>query len=109
MNNKKRKKTHHVCAVPKIDNKPPRFDASGYLKAHDLQRDAVRVKQIDRENISLLKKINIIHRLGVSITIFYFIKKLIQFYIHYILKTNDLFLDIFLDIMKICSILFIFR
>jgi len=74
MNIKKHKKPHHVCIVPKIDNKPPHFDASVYLKAHDLQQDAVRVKEIDRENIKLLKKINIIHRLGVSIVISYFIK-----------------------------------
>ncbi|XP_036140808.1 peptidyl-prolyl cis-trans isomerase [Monomorium pharaonis] len=64
MNNKKRKKSRHVHVVPKIDNKPPHLDVSIYLKAHDLQQDAIRVKQIDKENIKLLKKINIIHRLG---------------------------------------------
>ncbi|KYN28878.1 E3 SUMO-protein ligase RanBP2 [Trachymyrmex cornetzi] len=57
-------KPHHVRIVSKIDNKPPHFNVSVYLKAHDLQQDAVRVKQIDQENIKLLKKINIIHRLG---------------------------------------------
>ncbi|XP_018307748.1 peptidyl-prolyl cis-trans isomerase [Mycetomoellerius zeteki] len=64
MNNKKRRKPHHVRVVSRIDNKPPHFNASVYLKAHDLKQDVVRVKQIDRENIKLLKKINIIHRLG---------------------------------------------
>lgn len=74
MNNKKREKPRHVHVVAKIDNKPPHFDASIHLKAHALQQDAIRVKQIDRENIKLLKKINIIHRLGVSTVISYFIK-----------------------------------
>ncbi|TGZ53032.1 peptidyl-prolyl cis-trans isomerase 3 [Temnothorax longispinosus] len=64
MNSKKRKKPRHVHIVAKIDNKPPHFDASINLKAHDLQQDALRVKQIDKENMKLLKKINIIHRLG---------------------------------------------
>jgi len=36
-----------------------------------LQQDAVRVKEIDRQNIKLLKKINIIHRLGVNIVLLY--------------------------------------
>lgn len=65
MNNKKHEKFHHI--LPKIDDKPPHFNVSTYLKPFDLQRDAIRVKEIDRENINLLKKINKIHRLGVSI------------------------------------------
>jgi len=72
MNNKKHMKSHHVRVVSKIDNKPPHFNADLYLKSYNLQLDTVRVKQIDRENIELLKKINIIHRLGVSIVIPYF-------------------------------------
>ncbi|XP_070156396.1 peptidyl-prolyl cis-trans isomerase [Polyergus mexicanus] len=52
----------HVSS--KVDDKPPHFNASAYLKAFDLQQDAVRVKEIDKENMKLLKKINIIHRLG---------------------------------------------
>lgn len=62
MNNKKHEKFHHI--LPKIDDKPPHFNVSTYLKPFDLQRDAIRVKEIDRENINLLKKINKIHRLG---------------------------------------------
>lgn len=89
MNNKKRQKPHHVHIVSKIDNKPPRFDASIYLKTHHLQNDAVRVKQIDKENIKLLKKINIIHRLGVSIVISYFIKTATLYILCIIIKTND--------------------
>ncbi|XP_025266008.1 peptidyl-prolyl cis-trans isomerase [Camponotus floridanus] len=63
MNNEKRKKSRHVYISSKIDNKPPYFNASAHLKAFDLQ-DAIRVKEIDKENMNLLKKINIIHRLG---------------------------------------------
>lgn len=69
MNNKKRKEPHHVRVFAKIDNKAPHFNASAYLKTHDLLRHAVRVRQIDKENMELLKKINIINRLGVSIVI----------------------------------------
>ncbi|KAG5313030.1 PPIA isomerase, partial [Pseudoatta argentina] len=60
-------KPHHVHIVSKIDNKPPHFNTFVYFKIHDLLQDAVRVKEIDRENIKLLKKINIIHRLGGSV------------------------------------------
>lgn len=83
MNNKLRKKLRHVIA--KVDNKAPHFNASAYLKPHDLQRDALRVKEIDRENIKLLKKINVIHRLGVSIIIFYLIKTNNLFIIYFVL------------------------
>lgn len=69
MNNKKQKKPRCIHVVAKIDNKAPHFNASAYLKPYDLQRDGVRVRQIDRENMELLKNINIIHRLGVSIVI----------------------------------------
>lgn len=78
----KKKISVHVSS--KVDDKPPHFNASAYLKAFDLQQDAVRVKEIDKENIKLLKKINIIHRLGVSIAISLTALKLAQFYIHYI-------------------------
>lgn len=85
MNNEKRKKSRHVYISSKIDNKPPYFNASAHLKAFDLQQDAIRVKEIDKENMNLLKKINIIHRLGVSIAITFIVSKLAQFYIHYML------------------------
>lgn len=80
MNNKKRKKSRHAHISSKIDNKPPYFNASAYLKAFDLQQDAIRVKEIDKENMKLLKKMNIIHRLGVSIVISLIVSKLAQFY-----------------------------
>lgn len=78
------KKKISVHVSPKVDDKPPHFNALAYLKAFDLQRDAVRVKEIDKENIKLLKKINVIHRLGVSIVISHTVLKLAQqFYIYY--------------------------
>ncbi|KAL6267846.1 hypothetical protein P5V15_000918 [Pogonomyrmex californicus] len=66
MNDKTRKKPRYMHVVSKID-KSPHFNASIYLKAFNLQRDAIRIKQIDKENMKLLKKINIIHRLGGSV------------------------------------------
>ncbi|XP_026828455.1 photosynthetic NDH subunit of lumenal location 5, chloroplastic [Ooceraea biroi] len=64
MNNKKSKKSRKGRIVPKVDNKPPYFPVSAYLKAFKLQQDAVRVRNIDKENIKLLKKLNIVYRLG---------------------------------------------
>lgn len=95
MNNKKRKKPCSIHVVTKIDNKAPHFNTSAYLKPYDLLRDAVRIRQIDKENMILLKNINIIHRLGVSIMSYFNLLKLIQFYIYYILKTKNLFIIIF--------------
>lgn len=76
MNNKTCKKSRRaakkkisVHVSPKVDDKPLHFNALAYFKGFDLQRDALRVKEIDRENIILLKKINVIYRLGVSIVI----------------------------------------
>lgn len=84
MNNKKHKKFRRVHISSKVDDKPPHFNASAYLKAFDLQQDALRVKKIDKENIKLLKKINIIHRLGVSIATSLTVK-LAHFYTYYML------------------------
>lgn len=95
MNNKKRRKPHHVRVVSRIDNKSPHFNASVYLKAHDLKQDVVRVKQIDRENIKLLKKINIIHRLGVSIVISYFKLNIILHILYTYINKKKLMMHIF--------------
>ncbi|XP_072754666.1 peptidyl-prolyl cis-trans isomerase E [Anoplolepis gracilipes] len=64
MRNKKYEKSRRVHISSEVDSKPPHFNVIAHLKAFKLQQDAVRVKEIDKENIKLLKKINIIHRLG---------------------------------------------
>ncbi|XP_076548464.1 uncharacterized protein LOC117607233 [Osmia lignaria lignaria] len=51
-------------AVAAIDNKPPKFKLATYYKTTNLQLDAVRVKEIDKENMKLLRKMNIITRTG---------------------------------------------
>ncbi|XP_012271980.1 peptidyl-prolyl cis-trans isomerase E [Orussus abietinus] len=53
-----------VYAQPKIDNKAPKFNPYDYLKTWNLIEDAKRTEEIDKENIALLKNINIIVRCG---------------------------------------------
>lgn len=67
MNNKQSKK---CCVAPRTDNKPPHFNPSLHLRVPNLRQDATRMKEIDKENMRLLKKINIINRLGVSIAVY---------------------------------------
>nr|XP_012134930.1 PREDICTED: uncharacterized protein LOC105661798 [Megachile rotundata] len=47
-----------------IDNKPPKFDLSHYYKTANLDIDAARIKVIDAENIKLLRRMNVINRIG---------------------------------------------
>lgn len=54
-------------AVAKVDNSPPRFNVGNYYKARNLTIDANRVREIDKENMVLLRRMNLITRLGVSI------------------------------------------
>lgn len=69
MSRKKTQKSPRLNCVSLIKNKPPHFDAIGYLKANELQKDAKRVREIDKENMKLLKKMALIHRFGVGIII----------------------------------------
>lgn len=61
-----------------IDNKPPKFKLSTYYKTANLHLDAVRVKEIDKENMKLLRRMNIITRIGVGIELFY-LKCIVKF------------------------------
>lgn len=49
-------------ALPKIDNKPPKFPLDIYYNEKKLQEIARRVKNIDNENMTLMEKLNQIHR-----------------------------------------------
>ncbi|XP_076648810.1 uncharacterized protein LOC143356757 [Halictus rubicundus] len=51
-------------AVATVDNKPPKFEVSYYYKKRNLTIDANRVREIDKENMELLKRISIISRTG---------------------------------------------
>ncbi|XP_015436506.1 PREDICTED: peptidyl-prolyl cis-trans isomerase CYP18-3-like [Dufourea novaeangliae] len=51
-------------AVAAVDNRPPRLDVSYYYKKRNLTIDANRIREIDRENMDLLKRISIISRTG---------------------------------------------
>ncbi|XP_012261947.2 peptidyl-prolyl cis-trans isomerase E-like [Athalia rosae] len=48
----------------KIDNKAPRLNPESYLKSRQLLEDTDRLRAIDRENLQLVQRINLIHRLG---------------------------------------------
>lgn len=86
MNNEKRKESRQGRIVARIDNKAPYFPVSAYFKTFKLQHDAVRVRDIDKENMKLLKKMNIVNRLGVSIQSYrkhlLFIINLLYYLIH---------------------------
>lgn len=49
----------------KVDNAAPRFDVATYYKTRNLLIDFNRVRELDRENMKLLRRLNIISRLGV--------------------------------------------
>lgn len=83
MSNKKRNKFCHVA--PRVDNKPPRFNASAYMKASNLYKDAKRIKEIDKENMRLLQKMNTIHRLGVSIIILLKASTILSIIMYYVI------------------------
>lgn len=53
--------------VAKIDNKPPKFNVEVYFKPRRLEVDARRIRELDRDNMNILKSLNIVTRLGVII------------------------------------------
>lgn len=66
----KKYKRRIAQAVAKVDNKPPRFEVSAYYKPHNMMSDINRIREIDKQNIKLLRRMNIITRLRVSIKSF---------------------------------------
>lgn len=56
----------------KIDNKAPPFHVAYYYDKHNMRNDLTRIREIDRENMTLLRRINIIVRFGVR----YFISRI---------------------------------
>jgi len=58
------KKFCHITT--KINNKAPHFPVFKYLKGYKLLSDVARIRDIDKENMKLLKRINYIHRIKVS-------------------------------------------
>lgn len=66
----------------KIDNKAPPFHVAYYYDKHNMRNDLTRIREIDRENMTLLRRINIIVRFGVR----YFISRifiLLYFYFNH--------------------------
>ncbi|KOC70677.1 hypothetical protein WH47_03693 [Habropoda laboriosa] len=51
-------------AVAKVDNKPPKFEVDTYYKKRNMIIDMNRTQQLDRDNMDLLRRMNIIVRLG---------------------------------------------
>lgn len=66
----KKYKRRIAQAVAKVDNKPPRFEVSAYYKPHNMRSDINRIREIDKQNIKLLRRMNIITRLRVRIKSF---------------------------------------
>ncbi|XP_068969602.1 uncharacterized protein [Bombus flavifrons] len=63
----KKYKRRIAQAVAKVDNKPPRFEVSTYYKPHNMRSDVNRIREIDKQNIKLLRRMNIITRLRANI------------------------------------------
>ena len=63
-----------------VDNKPPKFKVSAYYKPHTMKSEKNRIQQLDKENMKLLRRMNIITRLEASITNFILIIKLTSHY-----------------------------
>ncbi|XP_076375522.1 uncharacterized protein LOC117219392 [Megalopta genalis] len=51
-------------AVAAVDTKAPKLDISYYYKKRNLTLDANRVREIDKENMELLKRMSVISRTG---------------------------------------------
>ncbi|XP_032672526.1 E3 SUMO-protein ligase RanBP2-like isoform X2 [Odontomachus brunneus] len=64
MNTKKCRRFRWARVMPKIDNKAPYFNVSAYLKPFKLRQDIGRTRKLEQENLNLLRKMNVIHRLG---------------------------------------------
>ncbi|CAK9814744.1 Peptidyl-prolyl cis-trans isomerase A [Anthophora quadrimaculata] len=60
----KKYKQRIAQAVAKIDNKPPKFAVDSYYKKRNMIIDRNRMQQLDRDNMHLLRRMNIIVRLG---------------------------------------------
>ena len=71
-----------------IDNKPPKFEVSAYYKPFSMKSEKNRILELDKENMKLLRQMNIITRLGASITNFVLITKLTsRYFFHFFLYT----------------------
>ncbi|XP_031368696.1 uncharacterized protein LOC116186218 [Apis dorsata] len=51
----------------KIDNKAPPFHVAYYYDKHNMRSHLTRIREIDRENMTILRRINIIVRFGGNI------------------------------------------
>lgn len=84
----------------KIDNKPPPFHVAYYYDKHNLRNDLTRIRKIDRENMAILRRINIIVRLGVRIK--YFISRIfIPLYFYF----NHFTIYLILYLLFLCFVL----
>ncbi|XP_015183599.1 PREDICTED: peptidyl-prolyl cis-trans isomerase E-like [Polistes dominula] len=55
-----RKKEKNIVA--KVDNKPPKFNIDVYYKLVRLENDTRRVRELDKQNMDLLRSLNVITR-----------------------------------------------
>ncbi|XP_043503473.1 uncharacterized protein LOC122525008 [Polistes fuscatus] len=53
--------------VAKVDNKPPKFNVDVYYKPRRLENDTRRILELDKQNMDLLKSLNVITRRGVVV------------------------------------------
>lgn len=84
----------------KIDNKAPPFHVAYYYDKHNMRSDLTRIREIDRENMTLLRRINIIVRFGVRIR--YFISTIfipLYFYFNHFTIYLILYLFLFLSLL----------
>lgn len=65
----------------KIDNKAPPFHVAYYYDKHNMRSHLTRIREIDRENMTILRRINIIVRFGVRIR--YFISRIFILYFYF--------------------------
>lgn len=52
-------------AQPRVDDKPLPMNPHNYVNAQRLVNDAFRLREIDKLNKDMIKKINTINRMGV--------------------------------------------
>lgn len=53
-----------------VDDKPPPMNPHRYVNTPRMSNDANRLRQIDEENKDIIKRINIINRMGVCSNIY---------------------------------------
>ncbi|XP_043256113.1 probable peptidyl-prolyl cis-trans isomerase ARB_01071 [Colletes gigas] len=58
----KRYKRRIDKTVAVVDNKPPKFEVNCYYKKRNLTIDADRIREIDKENMEMLKRMSVITR-----------------------------------------------